>query len=212
MHGNAKDLRGQKFGRLAVISENGRYKHGQLLWLCKCDCGKDSTIASTSLVQGNQVSCGCLKNEKASLRWKTHGMRHFPEYHVWCGIKERCNNPKSNCYERYGGRGIKVCERWQSSFVSFFSDMGTRPSPTHTIERKNNAAGYSPDNCVWATSKEQAENRRSNIKLSFAGETKTIAQWAIDLGICAGTIYYRVHHGWTQEEALSIPVRPTGRL
>jgi len=120
-------------------------------------------------------------------------------------MKGRCLNPNEDAYARYGGRGITGCERWQS-FENFLADMGTRPSPHHTIERIDNTRGYSPDNCVWATWIEQENNRKDNRRITFQERNLTLAQWVKVTGICWSTIHRRLKRGWSAEKTLTTPV------
>ena len=144
------DLTGKRFGRLFVLSVADRKYH----LICVCDCGNKCTVAISSLKSGSTQSCGCLRLERS----KTHGMSHIPEFRVWNSMLERCNNPNNKRYCDYGGRGIKVCERWMD-FKNFIADMGFRPKGL-TLERINNDKGYSPSNCKWDTGENQARNRR----------------------------------------------------
>jgi hypothetical protein len=134
------------------------------------------------------------------------GKRH-PLYKIWAGILRRCNNPNENNYERYGGRGIKVCERWEN-YINFREDMRDSWQPGLSIERIDNNAGYQPDNCRWATRKEQCRNRRSNFIIEYKGERKSAAEWADVLGIPWFRFYQRITKlGWTIERAMSEPAR-----
>lgn len=125
-------------------------------------------------------------------------LTHYPEYFIWYAMIRRCENQKSHGYHRYGGRGIRVCDQWLDSFWQFFSDMGPRPDGG-TIERKDNDKGYSPDNCVWASRKRQQNNQSRNHLVTWNGETKTVTQWAEEIGIRANTIIYRLRRGWPIE-------------
>ena len=133
-------------------------------------------------------------------------LRHsnLNEYSIWIDIVRRCTDPRVASYARYGGRGITVCDRWRV-FDNFVTDMGKRPSTQHTIERKNNSLGYSPDNCVWATKKEQARNRRNNRVVSFNGVTKCLSAHAEDAGLSTGLVVDRLKDGWSVERALTTP-------
>jgi hypothetical protein len=133
-------------------------------------------------------------------------MTNSPEFSSWKSLKERCMNETSKDYPRYGGRGIKVCERWQK-FENFYADMGPRPSPEHTIDRKDNNGPYEPRNCRWATLEEQGNNKRNNVRLSFGGATKTVAQWSREIGIPYDVIHHRLRSGWSVDAALTRPVR-----
>jgi len=138
----------------------------------------------------------------------THGKTESPEYRVWGSMIKRCCNPKANRYDRYGGRGISVCERWQS-FEAFFEDMGPRPSPKHSIERRNNDGNYEKANCYWATWKEQARNKRTSRMLEFNGKTMCLAAWAEETGIASKVLCLRLRIGWSIERALTTPVQKT---
>lgn len=141
----------------------------------------------------------------------THGYASGPNktkiYVVWRNIKRRCLSESSTFYPDYGGRGITICDRWVNSFENFLTDMGEMPSSKHTIERKDNNGNYEPGNCVWATRKEQANNRRSSVFIEFNGERKTIAQWADHVGIAMKTLHKRISDGWEFGVAISRPVR-----
>jgi hypothetical protein len=121
-------------------------------------------------------------------------------------MKRRCLDPKNNRFKLYGGRGIKVCERWKK-FKNFLLDMGDRPSPKHSIERKDNEGNYEPGNCEWATAKAQASNTRNNVLITLDGRTMTMSQWAEEKGMLLGTLWHRLHAGWGYESSINTPVR-----
>ena len=122
-------------------------------------------------------------------------------------MKQRCRNTNDPQFDYYGGRGIKVCERWLELFDNFYADMGARPSPKHSIDRINNDGNYEPGNCRWATAQEQATNRRNNVFIEYDGKTQHVSAWAREIGVCDSTIYYRLKEGWPLEQVLA-PARP----
>jgi hypothetical protein len=149
-------------GSLKVIRLSGSGRHG-LSWVCLCSCGKEVVARSDNLISGRQVSCGCYNDRRKRLAIK-HGHsrngQRSSEYISWHMMLQRCNNPNTPCYEDYGGRGIKVCERWRK-FENFLEDMGKKPDPKMTIDRVDVNGNYEPTNCCWATRKQQRANQRS---------------------------------------------------
>lgn len=182
-HDKAIDLTGQKFGRWTALKRS-HVKDGQTLWLCRCECGKEQSVYLFSLRDGTSKSCGCLKNEVASEFHTRHGSHKTKEYRAWSQAKSRCKNVKNKAYPNYGGRGIRMCERWLECFENFFEDMGLAPSKKHSLDRfPNNKDGhYESGNCRWATKKEQQNNRRNNHYIYYNGENKTLTEWAEFLG------------------------------
>ncbi len=154
------DLTGLRFGRLTII----KYIQDIKKWYGKCDCGGYKLANSSHLREGRIISCGCAKKENCGVHLFKHGDasggRKTSEYKTWKGMKERCRYVKHIAYENYGGRGIKVCERWINSFENFLSDMGRRPTPKHTLDRIDNDGNYEPSNCKWSTRSEQRLNQR----------------------------------------------------
>lgn len=190
-----RNLLGERRGRLVAVVYLGESQ-----WRCACDCG-GSAIVSTSNFS-RQKSCGCLKSEVTTNRNFKHGKSGTSEYKIWRKMLGRCHCRSSAGYARYGGRGISVCKRWRSSFVAFLEDMGARPTPRHSIERLNNDRGYTPKNCVWATQREQCNNRRDNILITRGGRTRTLKQWTDELGLKYNTVYMRLRRGMTPHVAL----------
>lgn len=200
------DRTSQKFGRLFVLrfshteEKNGKKRSR---WVCKCDCGTEVVVRGEALQCGNTQSCGCLERELAVARFTTHGRAGTPLFRVWASMLARCYNPTSCNYKRYGGRGIKVCQRWRDSFADFLADMGERPSDDHSIERKDNGGNYCQENCVWATQKEQSRNTRRNHFLTIDGVTKIIQDWSLESGVCQSVICNRVNRlGWNPKDAV----------
>jgi hypothetical protein len=158
------DLTGKTFSRLTVISK-AEIKRGKgVKWVCRCICGKEKSVPSYKLTTGHTKSCGCYQKERASESNTTHGHKakgvSSPEYTSWQNMKCRCYDIKDKYYESYGGRGIKVCERWLGSFENFYEDMGPNPSKHHSLDRKEVNGDYEPSNCRWATNSEQSINQR----------------------------------------------------
>lgn len=204
----ALDLTGIRFARLVALRPSGSSRAGGVSWLCRCDCGAEITCSGKNLRSGNTKSCGCLNSQKVSERNQsktTHGMTNTATFTVWVNMKQRCTNPKHNSYHRYGGRGIKVCERWMHSFENFLADMGERPFPDAEIDRKDNDGGYEPDNCRWVTSEQNKNNRAVSRKITFDGKTQTISQWAQEIGCSRQALRHRIENGWSAHDALTTP-------
>lgn len=167
---------GQKFGRLTTLSLADRVGHN-LSWNCQCDCGASVVVLASNLSRGNTKSCGCLRQEVSRRRLIKHDLSGTTVFWTWQEMLRRCRDPKNPAYKNYGARGILVCERWDS-FDAFFADMGHPPKGL-TLERIDNDAGYSPQNCKWATRKAQARNTRRNRFVEIGGERKVLAEWQI---------------------------------
>lgn len=202
---NFEDIEGQKFGKLTVMGFVGKDKHRNALWHCECECGNRKTVQANNLKNSHTKSCGCHNIQKIKERQTTHGHatsgRCSRIYSIWMAMMRRCYNPNIKNYHRYGGRGIIVCESWHK-FENFLADMG-EPILGMSIDRMDNNGNYCPENCKWATPKEQANNRRSNRILEFNGRLQTMAQWANETGVRWSTIYNRLKKGWSIERALT---------
>lgn len=180
---------------------------------CRYRCGrKGIEVRLSHLLSGNTKSCKCLVSEGAKKRNTTHGMSKTPTWHSWQGMMTRCYNANVIEYPDYGGRGIIVCDRWRESFENFLADMGIRPDDK-TLDRFPDKNGdYTPENCRWATQKEQGRNQRSNWLITFNGRTQCLSAWAEEVGISQESISRRIRHkGMTIEEALTIPPKPSTR-
>lgn len=212
-----EDFAGRRFGRLVVVELLPYAGPGKgRLWRCQCDCGNEHTASSGNLRKGHIASCGCLYRESIGNRSRTHGKRQSVEYRCWTHIKTRCCNPRSKSYPNYGGRGISVCPEWLSSFETFYSDMGPRPSGKDSIERIDNNGNYEPSNCRWATSQEQRANQRQRrityrITLTHNDETLPLPEWSERTGISIDSIRARLKMGWSVEDALTRPLRKDRR-
>lgn len=203
------DLTGQRFGRLTVI-RRGENKGVKLAWECVCDCGNTKTIESFQLRRGLVVSCRCFHSEMTSTRSTIHGDVHSPLYNIWHAMRSRCYNTKTKNFHRYGGRGIKVCERWRSSYENFRDDMGPRPpdkhpsgKPIYSLERIDNNGDYEPKNCRWATGGDQTRNSTHARILTHNGKRQCLKDWAREVGITENALYYRLKRGWTLQAALT---------
>lgn len=196
---------GQRYGRLVAIKPDGPRR-----WQFACDCGRGVVIETYSARSGHTKSCGCFRTETAAAQAQvnaTHGKTKTPEYYSWKSAMARCSNPNLTEYPDYGGRGIKVCERWRI-FENFLADMGERPSRHHTLDRHPDKNGdYEPGNCRWATKAEQSRNQRSNKIVDYRGRQMSVAE-ACDLaGVRESMVGQRLRKGWTFERAISTPRR-----
>lgn len=195
-----KDLTGQRFGKLVAIRISGSVKDN-LVWECSCDCGGRTTSQTRHLVRGKKKSCGCLGIGRPT----EHGMRGHPVFTSWKGMKRRCLKPNDEKYPMYGGRGITVCERWMK-FKNFKEDMFISWFEGGSIERIDNNGNYCPENCRWATNKEQSSNRRSNVMIQYQGQEMTMLQWCEKLGLKYGKIRQRLRiRKWSVERAFTEP-------
>jgi len=201
-----RDFTGQTFGQVTVLNELPR-QNTHRMWRCQCVCGRIWAVRDHSLCRQRHIkSCGCLKNQYISEANRTHGQSHTAVYGIWIDMRKRCQNPKHKFFHHYGGRGIKVCERWNKSFEAFLKDMGERPSRKYSIERVDNDGDYCPENCIWALKIPQANNTRRNHKLTFNGQTLTLAEWGRIITISADAIKQRLRLGWSTEDALTAPL------
>jgi hypothetical protein len=206
-------MTGFRSGRLVVLGLAAVQQKGRCIrWLCQCECGNTKEIDGQSLRRGLSRSCGCYQLEVSLVSGKkniTHGMKKTPEYAIWVGMRQRCNNPDLPNYKNYGGRGISVCDRWNNSFENFISDMGRKPtSGRYAIERDDNDGNYEPGNCRWATMMDQGINRRTNMLVTAFGETKALSAFFVGRSesIEYDRAYQRIKkHGWDAESAIVTP-------
>jgi hypothetical protein len=201
-----RNLMGLKVGRLTIVEFIGHLPRGsQNYWRCECECGGEKVVAASQLSRGKCRSCGCLEYENQCESTKTHGLSHVPEYEIWCDMRKRCSNPKHKFWHRYGGRGISVCERWQS-FENFYADMGPRPSALHKIDRNNNDGDYEPGNCTWELQKAQARNTSTNRRIEYNGQVRCMTEWAEIYGLTVSALHQRLTRlKWPIEKALLTP-------
>ena len=203
----AKDLTGQKFGFLTVLARQGTSggKTKKARWLCQCDCGKQVVRESQYLRTPHRPGprhCGCQHGNK------THAMSGTRPYQIWLNMRRRCLDKTDKDWLNYGGRGIRVCRRWATSFEAFWEDMGPTYVVGTTLERKNNNGPYSRANCRWATPQEQSNNTRRTVWLKTPKDLLTLEQAALAYGLRSGTLGARLkRYGWTLRKALETPGR-----
>lgn len=202
------DLTGQKFGRLTVIERVENAKDGQACWLCQCECGNTKIVRAGDLRRRNTKSCGCIKREQSIQQLTIHGLAHTRIYKIWSDMKARCSNPKDTHFREYGERGITVCNEWKNDFMSFYNwSMKNGYTDKLTLDRIDNNKSYSPNNCKYATRREQANNRRSNHFLTFNNETHSLSDWSRIMGIKYSTLLNRIRRNWSVERALTTFVK-----
>lgn len=201
------DLTGQRFGRLTVIKRvenNGK----KVMWLCRCDCGNETTVFSGYLRNGDTKSCGCLSKDKLIERRFKHGeSRKTRLYRIWIGIRKRTSGKANEKRTKkwYTDKNIKMCEEW-SDFRNFRDWANTNGyDESLTIDRIDGNKGYSPENCRWVDWKTQTRNKSNNINITRNGETKCLKDWCTELGLKYRSICKRISRGWDKEKALTTP-------
>lgn len=190
---NKLNLIGSRFGKLRVVGPApnvGRFT----AWQCVCDCGTTSVVPSGALRSGNTKTCGCGRRQVNNKNNLQHGMIRTYTYRAWVRMRVRCRD-KDN--PNYGRRGLTVCQQWED-FKTFLHDMGEAPVG-RTLDRIDPNKGYAPDNCRWATQKEQSRNKRTTRYLEWRGQRKPFSDWADQFGISQWTIANRVRLGWTPD-------------
>lgn len=213
-----QDYIGRKFGRLTIIEESTpvyyeyKYKHIRRQVRCLCDCGISKIIDLESIRAGRSTSCGCYNKEQARNRHTTHGLvmrkdgtRH-PDYVIWTKLKSRCLNPKDKSYKHYGGRGIKICDRWLHSFENFIADLGYRHSQNYSLERIDVNGDYCPENCKWILKSLQSRNSRRVKLIEYKGDRKCLSELCRELSLSYNSIRHKVYDLKIPfEEAIKIP-------
>lgn len=208
---------GKQIHKLTLV-EKTLVKGTTAKWLCRCDCGNSVEGFASNLYREHTKSCGCVRVARAQVTAlamqkanrengqpsTTHGLSRSPTYVVWSHMIDRCHNQNCDQYKHYGGRGITVDPRWLE-FENFYADMGERPA-LMTLERIDNDKGYSKDNCMWATRKQQARNTRTNRLITFNGRTQTLVEWSEETGLNYKTLDTRLTNGWSIERALTTPL------
>lgn len=191
---------GPPFGQLTVVSLGSRKSRKPYL-LCRCSCGKEKEVRIDHLVYGHVTSCRCQQTKSSA----THRLSKTKEWYAWMNMRARCNNPRHASFQSYGGRGIRVCSRWNESFINFLDDMGRRPSPQHSLGRKDNNGHYCPDNCEWQTIQTQTQNTRRTRKVTVFGITKAACKWDDLMGFPKCTVANRIRRGYSEERAVLHP-------
>jgi hypothetical protein len=205
------DLTGKKYGRLVVICIEGKTNSGNYKWKCICSCGNETVVASGDLKKKKKStkSCGCLVSDTAREMLKTHGDSNSRTFISWSSMLGRCYNTNSTGYKNWGGRGLRVCDRWLI-YDNFKEDMGTRPEST-SLDRIDNSIGYEPSNCRWSTSEEQNNNTRATHKIKLMGKEMSISQWSKYLGIPRSTLSSRILYSrWPVDKALNYGIPYNG--
>lgn len=193
---------GDVVGRWVLVAKASSDRYG-VRWHCRCSCGTERTVSEQSLRRRRSMSCGCKRGEGLAARCYRHGCVDSGLYHTWWLMRRRCENPAHKSYADYGGRGIRVCERWLD-VRSFVEDMGPRP-PEASLDRIDNDGNYEPSNCRWATKSEQQLNKRNTAYLKVGGVTKPRSQWAREKGVSHSLINWRLKSGWSPEAAVNTP-------
>lgn len=198
-----ENLIGRVFGKLTVLSFNRleTQRSRRRYWNCVCECGKEIVTRGDSLKNGHTKSCKCDNRGQSLLKEREykHGMCDTPEYAAWESMKSRCYYPKARMYKWYGAIGRVVCDRWLNSFENFFADMGKKPSPKHSLERKENDGNYEPSNCYWATRREQDRNTSRNRWIEYNEIKMVITDWATELNTsCPALRSYLKRHSFEE--------------
>lgn len=199
------DLSGNRYGKLTIVSFAYR-KNRRPYWNCICDCGKTKILNGESIKIGYTTSCGCVFKKVVKEVNKTHGLSNTPIYNVWSTMRARCNNPNNKSYERYGGRGIKVCKRW-GKFSNFYEDMGASYEAGLSIERLKVNKGYYKSNCIWSDTETQSMNKTNTLRVTIDGKTMTLKDWCKLSEISYKTAFRRLKIGWEPKDAVFVKLQ-----
>ena len=208
------NLVGQKFNRLLVLEKT--HRNNKVYWKCLCNCGNITFVTSADLKRGTTKSCGCYNRDRIAKLQAVHNQAHTRLYSVWKDIRRRCYTTTDKSYSRYGGRGIRVCDEWRACFIPFRDWAFANGYDTNaeygkcTLDRIDTNGDYCPENCRWVTLREQANNRRNNILLTYNNKTETMSNWAKIVGLPYNCLFHRIHDlHWTVDKALTTPLRIT---
>lgn len=203
-----QDLTGRTYGMLTALrpaTSTGK----KLKWVYVCRCGTECTKVGADVTKdtkkGRVPSCGCITRQLQSAARVSHGMSRHPAYAVYRSMVDRCRLPSHQAWVNYGGRGITVCERWLRGFEVFWSDMAEGYGPNVQLDRRDNSAGYSPENCRWVPAKVNANNKRTNVVISTPRGSMTVAQASEVSGIGVTTLHYRLRHNWPTRRLFDPP-------
>jgi hypothetical protein len=206
------DLTDRRFGSLTAVrgvEAEPHLKTRRARWECRCDCGNVVRAFANNLLRGKHQGCGLHKGGNIAKTKTRHGKTGTQVYRAWRNMLNRCYNLRVKSYADYGAKGVTVCQAWRDSFDAFYRDMGEPPTSRHTIERLENARGYEPGNCAWATRKQQNRNQTKTRHVTFRGETRPLPEWAEILGVPRVSLWQRLFkYGWDVERAFTAPARP----
>jgi hypothetical protein len=186
----------QKFAAWTVLELPKKH-----MVLCQCDCGTVKPVNIYNLVHGRSTGCGCTAGYQS-----THGLSKTPEYFIWATLKQQCNNKNSRSYPGYGGKGVKLCKRWEK-FENFLADMGERPNKSFCLRQINPLGDFSPENCEWQKKPKGSAPIRGHKFLTFNGKTQSLSAWARELKITRNALGQRLSKGWTLEETVTAKKR-----
>lgn len=191
-----------RYNHLVTISQRFDSDKKVSFWLCKCDCGSVKEYCQSNIIKGTTRSCGCMREEAIKAHNKSYGKSKERLYDIWCGMRNRCNNPNNHSYKNYGGRGITYYKRWNDYEIFKKWAIKSGYDDNLTLERKDVNKNYTPQNCCWITMTEQQYNKRTTSYIEYNGIKKSIAEWSKETGIKQGTLSYRRRNGWTASQIL----------